>query len=174
MHFSTFRSEYECFQIELSKSYGQPEWREDIKGIMLKAGLQNQQITFLFVDTQVNRSRLYPLYCTTHTTLPPRPMSYIHLNDNVQIISIPQIKSESFLEDINSILNSGDVPSLYASEDEACILNAMSPVVQDLGLQLTKANLMAAYVKRVRCNIHIVLCMRLGAVQSFKYLFTIE
>jgi len=47
------RAEYECFQIELSKNYGLIEWREDIKSIMLKAGLQNVQITFLFVDTQV-------------------------------------------------------------------------------------------------------------------------
>lgn len=53
MCLSIFRSEYERFQIELSKNYGQTEWREDIKSIMLKAGLQNQQITFLFVDTQV-------------------------------------------------------------------------------------------------------------------------
>ena len=56
VHFSMFRSDYECFQIELSKNYGQTEWREDIKSIMLKAGLKNQQITFLFVDTQVNLS----------------------------------------------------------------------------------------------------------------------
>lgn len=50
---STFRCNYECFQITLSKNYGQTEWREDIKSIMLKAGLQEKQITFLFVDTQV-------------------------------------------------------------------------------------------------------------------------
>uniref|UniRef100_A0A3Q3DIC2 Dynein heavy chain hydrolytic ATP-binding dynein motor region domain-containing protein n=1 Tax=Hippocampus comes TaxID=109280 RepID=A0A3Q3DIC2_HIPCM len=40
--------------IELSKNYGQLEWREDIKSIMMKAGIHNQQITFLFVDTQVS------------------------------------------------------------------------------------------------------------------------
>lgn len=56
VHLLTFRSEYECFQIELSKNYGLTEWRGDIKNIMLKAGLQDQQITFLFVDTQVNSS----------------------------------------------------------------------------------------------------------------------
>lgn len=60
VHFSIFRSEYECFQIELSKNYGQTEWRGDIKSIMLKAGLQDQQITFLFVDTQVNSSTFLP------------------------------------------------------------------------------------------------------------------
>uniref|UniRef100_A0AAR2LEL7 Dynein, axonemal, heavy chain 1 n=1 Tax=Pygocentrus nattereri TaxID=42514 RepID=A0AAR2LEL7_PYGNA len=110
-----------CFQIELSKNYGTAEWREDIKSIMMKAGLQNVQITFLFVDTQ--------------------------------------IKSESFLEDINNILNSGDVPNLYTGEEQDRILTAMKPVVQDLAQQPTKANLMAAYVKRVRSNIHTVLCM---------------
>lgn len=71
-----------------------------------------------------------------------------------------QIKSESFLEDINNILNSGDVPNLYTAEEQERIMIAMKPVVQDLGMQPTKTNLMAAYVKRVRSNIHTVLCMR--------------
>lgn len=62
---STFRSDYECFQIELSKNYGQTEWRDDLKSIMLKAGLENQQITFLFVDTQVKYSLI-----TCHSILP--------------------------------------------------------------------------------------------------------
>lgn len=53
MFLSISRCNYECFQIELSKNYGQAEWREDIKNTMLKAGLQNQQLTFLIVDTQV-------------------------------------------------------------------------------------------------------------------------
>ena len=74
---------------------------------------------------------------------------------------IYQIKSESFLEDINNILNSGDVPNLYASDEQERILATMKPVVLDLGQQPTKANLMAAYTRRVRSNIHIVLCMRL-------------
>ncbi|KAM4652007.1 dynein axonemal heavy chain 1 [Discoglossus pictus] len=114
-------AEYECFQIELSKNYGMSEWREDIKGILLKAGLQNAPITFLFTDTQ--------------------------------------IKNEAFLEDINNILNSGDVPNLYGAEELDQIVNVMKPIVQDMGQQPTKANLMAAYTRRVRGNIHTVLCM---------------
>lgn len=46
-------AEFVCFQIELSKSYGASEWREDIKGLMLKAGLYNTETVFLFSDTQV-------------------------------------------------------------------------------------------------------------------------
>lgn len=47
------RAEYECFQIELSKNYGITEWREDVKKVLLKAGLHSLPITFLFSDTQV-------------------------------------------------------------------------------------------------------------------------
>ncbi|XP_053154302.1 dynein axonemal heavy chain 1 isoform X2 [Hemicordylus capensis] len=114
-------ADYECFQIELSKNYGITEWRDDIKKIMLKAGLQCLPITFLFTDTQ--------------------------------------IKSESFLEDINNLLNSGDIPNLYAPDEQDQIMTTMKPIVQDQGLQPTKANMIAAYTGRVRSNIHTVLCM---------------
>ncbi|XP_038005283.1 dynein heavy chain 1, axonemal [Motacilla alba alba] len=114
-------AENECFQIELSKNYGMTEWRDDVREVMKKAGLESLPKTFLFVDTQ--------------------------------------IKNESFLEDINNLLNSGDIPNIYSPEDQDKILTAMKPIVRDLGQQPTKANLMAAYVARVRSNIHMVLCM---------------
>lgn len=72
----------------------------------------------------------------------------------------PQIKNESFLEDINNVLNSGDIPNLYAPDEQDQIVNTMRPYIQEQGLQPTKANLMAAYTVRVRSNIHVVLCMR--------------
>ena len=71
-----------------------------------------------------------------------------------------QIKSETFLEDINNILNSGDVPNIYAVEDLDRIYQEMKPMVQDAGLQPTKSNLFSAFTKRVRSNIHLVICMR--------------
>ncbi|XP_045153350.1 dynein axonemal heavy chain 1 [Echinops telfairi] len=70
-----------------------------------------------------------------------------------------QIKNESFLEDINNILNSGDIPNLYSPDEQDQIVNTMRPLVQEQGLQPTKANLMAAYTRRVRSNTHMVLCM---------------
>lgn len=48
-----FRAEYECFQIELAKNYGVPEWREDLKKVLLKSGVENKSMVFLFSDTQV-------------------------------------------------------------------------------------------------------------------------
>ncbi len=71
-----------------------------------------------------------------------------------------QIKSESFLEDINNILNSGDVPNIYGFDELDSIYTAMKPIVQDAGMQPTKTNLYTAYTKRIRANLHTVLGMR--------------
>lgn len=114
-------ADYECFQIELSKNYGVTEWRDDLKKVLKKAGLENKQMVFLFSDTQ--------------------------------------IKSESFLEDINNILNSGDVPGIYDPSEQDEIFNCMKPVVQASGLNPTKSNLMSRYCMRVRSNVHCVICM---------------
>ena len=71
-----------------------------------------------------------------------------------------QIKSESFLEDLNNILNSGDVPNIYQFDELEQIFTAMKPVVSEFGLPPTKTNLYSAYTKRVRQNLHTVVCMR--------------
>ena len=71
-----------------------------------------------------------------------------------------QIKSESFLEDLNNILNAGDVPNIYALDELDTIYTAMKPIVQDAGLQPTKTNLFTTYTKRIRANLHTVIAMR--------------
>lgn len=45
--------ELACLQIEITKAYGQTEWREDLKSTMMKAGAENRGIVFLFSDAQV-------------------------------------------------------------------------------------------------------------------------
>ena len=49
------RAEYDCFQIELSKNYGVQEWRDDVRSVLLKTGLECNKMVFLFSDTQVGR-----------------------------------------------------------------------------------------------------------------------
>lgn len=60
-------AEFRAFQIELSKAYGLTEWREDIKGLMLDAGLYNSESVFLFSDSQVyhinNKQPSYLIQC---------------------------------------------------------------------------------------------------------------
>lgn len=48
-----FRADFDCFQVELAKNYGVNEWREDLRKVMMKAGLENNPTVFLFSDTQV-------------------------------------------------------------------------------------------------------------------------
>jgi dynein heavy chain len=43
----------ECFTIELTRGYGMPEFREDLKKIMLRAGVEGKPVAFLFGDTQI-------------------------------------------------------------------------------------------------------------------------
>lgn len=70
-----------------------------------------------------------------------------------------QIINETMLEDINSILNSGDVPNLYALEDQENIATACRPDCQKKRIPPTKLNIFAQYLLRVKANIHVVLCM---------------
>ena len=74
-------AEYDCVQIEITKSYGKIEWRDDLKKVLLKTGEEGKQLVFLFSDTQIVK--------------------------------------ESFLEDINNILNTGEVPNLFDDNEVA-------------------------------------------------------
>ncbi|XP_073954501.1 dynein axonemal heavy chain 1-like isoform X1 [Choristoneura fumiferana] len=118
---AAFIAELTCIQIEITKSYGQAEWRDDLKQTMMKAGADNRGIVFLFSDAQ--------------------------------------IKMESFLEDLNNILSSGDVPNIYEAEDFDKIYMSVRHAVMEMNLAATKTNLFGCYQRRVRSNLHIVIVM---------------
>jgi len=113
--------EMECFQIEITKTYGKNEWKDDLKKLLLRTGEEGKQVVFLFTDTQIVK--------------------------------------ESFLEDINNILNTGEVPNLLDDNDAGSIINTMRPIAQAAGLPLTKVALYNVFVGRVRANLHLALCM---------------
>ena len=50
---ATYISGYRLFSVNITKGYGQVEWREDLKACLLYAGLQDKPIVFLFSDAQV-------------------------------------------------------------------------------------------------------------------------
>jgi dynein heavy chain, axonemal len=81
---------------------------------------------------------------------------------NKQIVFLfndTQIINETMLEDVNGILNSGDVPNLYALEDLEAITAACKPECVKKRIQPNKMNIFAQFLLRVKSNIHIVLCM---------------
>ncbi|GFO48624.1 dynein heavy chain 6, axonemal-like [Plakobranchus ocellatus] len=71
-----------------------------------------------------------------------------------------QIVVEEFLEDINNILNSGEVPNLFEPDEYEKLIIGCRPGAKDVGIP--EGNRDAIYdfcIHRVRNNLHIVLCM---------------
>lgn len=77
-------TDFEIFQIEIKKNYKMPQFREDLKALMISCGGEKGKFTsFIFTDSS--------------------------------------IKEEAFLEDINNILNTGEVPNIFPPDEKAVI-----------------------------------------------------
>ena len=77
----------------------------------------------------------------------------------VFLFSDTQIIKEAMLEDVNNILNSGEVPNLFETEDMEKILGAVRPLAKEAGMGEGRDQIYAYFVQLVRENLHIVLCM---------------
>ncbi|KAK2870454.1 hypothetical protein Q8A67_024846 [Cirrhinus molitorella] len=120
---ATFINDYELFQIELTKNYSMSDWRDNLKHLMLKAGIEGKKTTFLFSDNQ--------------------------------------IKDEAFVEDINMLLNTGDVPNIFPADERADIIEKMQGIAQMEGkkMDVTPLSMYNFFIDRVKANLHIVLAM---------------
>ncbi|KAL4220766.1 Dynein heavy chain 2 [Mactra antiquata] len=70
-----------------------------------------------------------------------------------------QVVEEGFLEDINNILSSGEVPNLYKADEFEEVRNALSDAAKKEGIDDQPQSIFAFLVERVRANLHVVLCM---------------
>lgn len=43
----------------MTKTYGVHDWQEDLRKVMMLAGIEDKQVMFLFSDTQVNLDSLF-------------------------------------------------------------------------------------------------------------------
>uniref|UniRef100_A0A8D0VJ50 AAA+ ATPase domain-containing protein n=1 Tax=Sus scrofa TaxID=9823 RepID=A0A8D0VJ50_PIG len=71
-----------------------------------------------------------------------------------------QIVVEEFLEDINNILNSGEVPNLFEKDELEQVLAATRPRAKEVGIsEGNRDEVFQYFISRVRQKLHIVLCM---------------
>uniref|UniRef100_A0A670KJQ6 Dynein axonemal heavy chain 2 n=1 Tax=Podarcis muralis TaxID=64176 RepID=A0A670KJQ6_PODMU len=70
-----------------------------------------------------------------------------------------QIADECFLEDINNILSSGEVPNLYKPDEFEEIQTHIIDAARTEGIQESQDSLFAFLIERVRNNLHVVLCL---------------
>eukprot|EP00742_Colponemidia_sp_Colp-10_P004283 GILJ01004568.1.p1 GENE.GILJ01004568.1~~GILJ01004568.1.p1 ORF type:complete len:2868 (+),score=508.60 GILJ01004568.1:1-8604(+) len=109
-----------CVEVEITRTYGTSEFKEDLKKILNLAGVKEKQVVFLFSDTQI-----------------------VH---------------EAFLEDINNLLNSGEVPNLFNAEETEMIITEVRKSALEAGKIDTGEVVLQHFVQLVRQNLHMVLC----------------
>ncbi|KAG8459256.1 hypothetical protein KFE25_014101 [Diacronema lutheri] len=72
-----------------------------------------------------------------------------------------QIKEEAYLEDINGLLNAGEVPNLFANDEKAAICEAIRATARELGREgdSSVGTLYAFFIEQARKYLHVVLAM---------------
>ncbi|TNM97969.1 hypothetical protein fugu_014215 [Takifugu bimaculatus] len=120
---ATFITDYTLFHIELTKNYSMADWREDLKTLMTKSGVEGKSMVFLFTDSQ--------------------------------------IKDEAMVEDINMLLNTGDVPNIFPADERGEVIEKMQEIarIECKNIDATPLSMYNFFIDRVKMNLHIVLAM---------------
>jgi len=83
----------------------------------------------------------------------------VRCEPTVFLLSDTQFVHESMLEDINSILNSGDVAKLFPPDELIPLLEELRNDATKQGRSTASDALFSFFISRVRDNLHVVLCM---------------
>jgi dynein heavy chain len=86
-------------------------------------------------------------------------MAGVNMQPVVLLLSDTQIVNETFLEDINNILNTGEVPNLFEPEETEKVLSAVRITAKAAGVGEQRDAVLSYFIRCVQENLHIVLCM---------------
>lgn len=87
----------------------------------------------------------------THAGIDSKPVVFL--------FSDSQAKEEAFIEDINSLLNTGDIPNLFTPEEKTTILEKMQAVAKASGkvIESTPLAIYSMFIERVRESLHVAM-----------------
>lgn len=87
-------------------------------------------------------------------------MAGVKNENTVFLFTDTQIVMEEFLEDINNILNSGEVPNLFEPDEYERMITGSRAAAKEAGVhEGDREAIFSFFINRVRNNLHIVLCM---------------
>ena len=75
------------------------------------------------------------------------------------VMTDTQIIDETFIENLNNLLNTGEIPNLMLPEDKDEITNGVRPICNQKKIVDTIENINNLFIDRVREYLHICLCM---------------
>ncbi|KDO23904.1 hypothetical protein SPRG_20887 [Saprolegnia parasitica CBS 223.65] len=78
--------------------------------------------------------------------------------ETVLLLHESHLQCDEFVEDVNSLLNAGEIPHLFTHEEADAIQADMKSAVADAGLEDTRANAESLFLQRVRSLLHVVVC----------------
>ena len=77
----------------------------------------------------------------------------------VFMFSDTQVSNEGFLEDINNLLNNGEVPNLFEAEDMSNIIETLQVEAESNKKGGSADKIFAYFKEKARSNLHLVLCL---------------
>ena len=82
------------------------------------------------------------------------------LKPTVFLFTDTQVKDEAMVEDINNILNTGEVPQLFPGDEVSQICETLQPKAKEVGMtDFTPGSMMRFFVQNCRGLLHMALCM---------------
>ena len=110
------------FQPEITKNYGQNEFRNDLKLMLKEAGGFGKDTVFLFTEDQM--------------------------------------KMEEFLQDIDCLLNLGEVPNIFQIDEKQEVLELVRLAAQggNRNLDIPPLQVFQFFVNRCKIKLHLILC----------------
>jgi dynein heavy chain len=106
-------------RVEISKTYGVAEWREDLKKMLRASGGAGEHVVFLLSDAQ--------------------------------------IKTEAFVEDVNNLLNAGEVPCMFTPDERAALIETIRPAGNAAGFE-SPLELWGFFTRRCKDFTHVCFC----------------